>query len=125
MLPRIAISPQDCIVLQNVKGKLSLELGYTREKMQIGFWHCTVDETQAKSALHFLKIFGSESKLQKCLPLGTREQGIGIWRTREKNERAQPRTSYGSALDGIMLLSRTRITGPAPQTSVREEGYCL
>lgn len=52
--------------------------------MQIAFWHWTEDETQAKSALHFLKIFGSESKLQKCLPLGTREQGIGIWRTREK-----------------------------------------
>lgn len=94
--------------------------------MQIAFWHWTGDETQAKSALHFLKIFGSESKFQKCLPLGTREQGIGIWRTRKKkNERAQPKTSYGSALDGIMLLSRTRITVPAPQTSVREEGYCL
>lgn len=52
--------------------------------MQMGFWHWTVDETQAKSALHFLKIFGSELKLQKCLPLGTREQGIGIWRTRKK-----------------------------------------
>lgn len=85
--------------------------------MQIGFWQWLVYEIQAKSALHFLKIFGSELKLQKCLPLGTREQGIGIWRTGKKNERAQPKTSCGSALGGIMLLSRTRITVPAPQTS--------
>lgn len=52
--------------------------------MQIGSWHWSVYEIQAKSALHFLKIFGSESKLQKCLPLGTGEQGIGIWRTGKK-----------------------------------------
>lgn len=58
----------------------------------------------------------------------------GNWRTEQrnlekwkKNNRAQPKTSCVSALGGIVLLSRTRITVPAPHTSLwfREEGYCL
>ena len=39
----------------NVKRKLSSELGYKREKMQIGFWHPLPWKVKPGSALHFVQ----------------------------------------------------------------------
>ena len=125
MLPWIAVSPQDCIVLQNVKGKLSLELGYTREKMQIGFWHWNAwNPSQERFA--FSKDIWKWIEIAEMPTSGNRRTGHRNLENWKKNKRPQPKTSCGSALGGIMLLSRTRITVPAPQPSlwVREEGYC-
>jgi len=45
----------------------------------------------------------------------TGQRNLENWK--KNNERAQPKASCGSALGGIMLLSRRRNTVPAPQTS--------
>lgn len=73
-----ASHPFTGILGPNVKRKLSSELGYKREKMQIGSWHSLPWKFKPGSACILFRIFGSGPKFQRCLPLGTKAPGKGI-----------------------------------------------
>ena len=49
------LPPFPGILGPNVKENLSSELGYKREKMQIGFWHQLPQKFRPGSALHFVQ----------------------------------------------------------------------